>query len=360
VSWVYVKGDNVYRIPRKIVTSFLTRLRQIWSGREIPAGEICLFSNSWLGALMRFYARNFSCSGFARSDNAYYINVSQRNLANRAVVEMVERDVRGAIFVIHDLLPITYRHFFDENAAVMHQAKLCAAMKMRGIMVCGSQTLEKELRELAQRYVFGEIKVVLSKFGCKRPSRLTTGLLVPRREPYHVMIATFEPRKNHRFLLEVWKEMIRRAGSFSIPNLVMIGRRGSESHSIERMLDANVKLTGKVQLIEGADDLEASDLIANAEAVLIPSVAEGYGLPLYEAFSHGVPVIASDLPVFRELAGSTAQLLPVNDIEAWVASIIDHDMSGERMRQRKLLRLWQRPTWANHFRQVLAALESQA
>ena len=98
-------------------------------------------------------------------------------------------------------------------------------------------------------------------------------------------------------------------------------------------------------------------LVRGARALLMPSFAEGYGIPVAEALSLGTPVIASDLPVFREVAGPAAELLHPLDGPGWLAALRRHARNGRR---RSGCRAATRPpTWAAHFRivdDVLAAL----
>lgn len=60
----------------------------------------------------------------------------------------------------------------------------------------------------------------------------------------------------------------------------------------------------------------------NARAVLAPSLAEGFGLPVDEALGLGTPVIASDIPVFREISRNAAVFVPPRDQDAWRAAIL--------------------------------------
>jgi glycosyltransferase involved in cell wall biosynthesis len=80
----------------------------------------------------------------------------------------------------------------------------------------------------------------------------------------------------------------------------------------------------------GVSEPDLATLYRSARALLYPSLVEGYGLPLLEAMAAGVPVIASDVPVFREVAGDAAMLVPPFDTSAWVSAIIDLDDPGRR------------------------------
>ena len=64
--------------------------------------------------------------------------------------------------------------------------------------------------------------------------------------------------------------------------------------------------------------------MANARALLFPSFVEGYGLPLIEAMAAGIPVIASDLPVFHEIGQAVPELLSPDDVDAWSRAIMDY------------------------------------
>ena len=85
----------------------------------------------------------------------------------------------------------------------------------------------------------------------------------------------------------------------------------------------------------------------------MPSCAEGYGLPVAEALRLGAPVIASDLPVFGEIAGAIPTLLPAHDATAWESAVMDFlGPSAERARQQAAMHGWRAPDWAGHFMQV--------
>ena len=90
--------------------------------------------------------------------------------------------------------------------------------------------------------------------------------------------------------------------------------------------------------------------------MLFPSLIEGYGLPLVEALQTGTPVIASDLPVFREIGGNIPDYLDPLDGPAWEQAILDYadDASGARSDQLMRLAGYQAPTWKDHFSRVEA------
>jgi glycosyltransferase involved in cell wall biosynthesis len=138
--------------------------------------------------------------------------------------------------------------------------------------------------------------------------------------PYFVVCSTIEPRKNHLMLLQVWRELVRRDGP-SAPKLVIIGGRGWKFEAVAALLDRSPPLHGHVVEVSGLTTPSLKRLLDGARALLMPSFAEGYGLPVVEALTAGVPVIASDIAVFREICGGRATLISPLDGELWLETI---------------------------------------
>jgi glycosyltransferase involved in cell wall biosynthesis len=360
LSAVYVKGNSAYKISPEVFKEILQQVRQIWIGKKVIYNQSLFFADNALGIILRFRARWIARLRGDDWNHAYYINVSQRNLASPAVNRLMGESSITNVFVIHDLLPITHGQFFEANSGLQHEDKLRAIMKNRGVILCGSQTVATELTGFARQSGFPDPVVIASRFGCKRFDHRPAVNALSIERPFFMTIGTFEPRKNHLFLLDVWSELIRRLGLASTPQLLMVGRRGRGSKPIEKRLSGNAELAKRVSILESLSDVEISGLVANAEALLMPTVAEGYGLPLYEAFAKKIPVIASDISVFRELDGCIARLLPINDLEQWSSLIDNFKASGEQARQRSLLQSWERPTWADHFRRISLRSETSS
>jgi glycosyltransferase involved in cell wall biosynthesis len=183
-----------------------------------------------------------------------------------------------------------------------------------------------------------------------RPARAPEALGPP---PYFVCVATIEPRKNHRLLLDVWRQLAALPGG-GAPRLVLIGRRGLRSRKIIASIDRSGLARGLIEEHNYLPDAAVSRLVAGAQALLYPSFAEGYGLPVAEALTLGVPVLCSDLPELREIGLDVPEYFDPLDRRAWRDAVLDYAQSASIRRQAQLARLsrWRPPSWEQHFSQV--------
>jgi glycosyltransferase involved in cell wall biosynthesis len=104
--------------------------------------------------------------------------------------------------------------------------------------------------------------------------------------------------------------------------------------------------------------------LEHAQALLFPSFTEGYGMPVVEALALGLPVIASDLPVFREFAGQIPEYVAAGDAGRWAEAISHYATSNSSRRDAQLAKVkdFTAPTWARHFETVdelLSNLDSE-
>ncbi|HAU4245833.1 TPA: glycosyltransferase family 4 protein, partial [Legionella pneumophila] len=107
-------------------------------------------------------------------------------------------------------------------------------------------------------------------------------------------------------------------------------------------------------------DEELSNYLHHALALLFPSFSEGYGLPLVEALSFKVPVIASDLAVFQEVAGDIPDYLDPLDAISWMSCIENYILPDSPKRNAQLDRIknFRVPSWMEHFDKVNHFIET--
>jgi len=154
-------------------------------------------------------------------------------------------------------------------------------------------------------------------------------------------------------ILHVWRRLVERLWA-KAPRLVVIGQRGWECENVVDLLERCQELRGFVIERNACSDAELVTHLHHAQALLMPSFAEGYGLPVIEALSLGTPVIASDLPVFREIAGEVPEYVDPLDGQRWMALIGEYADPASERRKAQLSRMagLRLTTWDDHFRIV--------
>jgi glycosyltransferase involved in cell wall biosynthesis len=279
-----------------------------------------------------------------------YLNVGHTGLNSVGFRGWALRaDVRS-VYLVHDLIPITHPQFCRGPEASKH------AERMRTVLMTAAGVIGNSRATLDDLAVFSAAEglpmppAIAAPLGREplRPASITTPV-----HPTFVTIGTIEARKNHALLLEIWSRMIDRLGN-NTPKLVIIGQRGWEAEAVFELLDRREKLRGHVIELNNCSDQELAKQIGSARALLFPSHAEGYGLPLIEALGLGVPVIASDLPVFREIGAGIPLLLPSADDAAWEDAILSYakDPSPARNEQLRWMKSFRLPDWHGHFETV--------
>lgn len=257
-----------------------------------------------------------------------------------------QRDVRP-VYLVHDLIPITHPQYCREDEDERHRRR------MRTVLATGAGVVANSAHTLETLAAFArDERAVLPPATAIWPG--TPSLPVVRSgkadRARFVVLGTIEGRKNHRMLLSVWQDLLARAQGRDLPELVIVGRRGWQADDVFAMLDGT-DFRGSVREAGPVDDEGLARLFSEARALLFPSLAEGYGIPLVEALAAGVPVIASNLPVFREIGQGVPDFLPACDPAAWRDAILDYadPASGRRGAQLQRIMAFRNSEWSEHF-----------
>jgi glycosyltransferase involved in cell wall biosynthesis len=138
------------------------------------------------------------------------------------------------------------------------------------------------------------------------------------REGYILFLGTLEPRKNLDVLLDAYTALAR--GLRRVPRLVIAGGASSDAKRwLDRISSEPLKNHVLYQGYVAHEDREA--LYAGARALVLPSLDEGFGLPVLEAMSAGVPVVTSNRGSLPEVVGTAGVLLDPGDVSAWTETI---------------------------------------
>ena len=285
----------------------------------------------------------------------FLLNTGHISLGNSDYPRLTRRHGIKPIFFVHDLIPMQYPEYCSPGEDLRHQKKIHHVLTLGHGIITNSQTTEDELRHYAKQMStpIPPTTVALLGAGWTR----TPAGNAPINKPYFVILSTIEPRKNHLLLLQIWRKLVQKKGP-STPHLFIIGQRGWDCENAIDLLERCPLLQETVTEVPHCSDAMLVSYLHYSQSLLFPSFVEGYGLPLMEALSLRVPVIASDLPVFREIAGEVPEYLDPLDGKQWEAVITEYSTpkSSQRAAQLERLSHWQAPTWGEHFMKVKALL----
>ena len=219
------------------------------------------------------------------------------------------------ITLVHDIIPIRYPQFFDSlriNVLTKHindmtdysDGFICASknsadelknyLKKRQLSKNGCELIKKPIDYFYQGNNFAEIKDIS---GLSIRSDIKNIL---KNKNAFLMVGTVEPRKNHIFVLDIFEKLWENGFE---AHLIIIGAIGWNCDNIIKRFQNSKYLDSYLFVYHDINDAELDYLYKNSKALIIPSIAEGFGFPLVEAAQNNINVFASDIPVFREIGG---------------------------------------------------------
>jgi glycosyltransferase involved in cell wall biosynthesis len=276
------------------------------------------------------------------------INVGHSGVERPGFAEAIADSGLRPVFMVHDLIPIEYPEYCRPGEDSKHVARMSVMLSTGAGLVANSAATLASLHSFALRAGKQVPAAVVAHLGVER--HFSSSVAAPRTDPYFVMLGTIEPRKNHLLALNVWRRLIEDLGE-AAPTLVLIGQRGWECENVADLLDRSPRLAGRVIELSQCADNELAGWLTGARALLFPSHAEGFGLPMIEALAAGTPVLASDLGVFREIAGDVPDYLDPLDGPGWLNAILDYLPAESVRRAAQVTRNagYSPPDWASHF-----------
>ena len=255
----------------------------------------------------------------------------------RAAPLLVAADRNRVLFGPNFLLPPLFRFAAGARVVAIHDLafrRLPWAVRpdtARALAESLERTLlEADLLLTDSRAVAGELAAAGVAPARVRPIHLGPGHLPPPSvlaaaspppgtpDRYGLFVGTLEPRKNLATLLTAWRELRNdcRDSGGAVPPLLLCGPRGWRARDLRRLL-AEAEAEGWLRWLGYVSSSELAALYRGAAVVALPSLYEGFGMPAVEALAAGAPLVLSDLPVFREVAGDAALYAPARRPDLW-------------------------------------------
>lgn len=216
-------------------------------------------------------------------------------------------------FVIYDLLPIFCPQYFMPRADEIHVTWLNSITKHAHSLICISQSVADEVRQWMKHGQQTNLPAVSAfHLGADVNNSAPSKGMSPddeevlkhlRQTQSFLTVGTIEPRKGHAQTLKAFELLWEKGVEV---NLVIVGKGGWLVDELINRLETHPQLNKRLFWLRGISDEFLEKTYQTCSALIAASEGEGFGLPLIEAAQHKLPIIARDIPVFREVGGDHA------------------------------------------------------
>jgi glycosyltransferase involved in cell wall biosynthesis len=248
-----------------------------------------------------------------------------------------DRDL-PVVSTIHDLAVFKYDSTIHPKIKKAHLRSLSILKKNNSHVIAVSHATKKDLEELfgfqphlvhvVHEALPVEFSTVTQSIKEDDHERMIAKLNIDR--PYIFFVGTREPRKNLDRLIEAWQPLAKEF------DLIVAGASGWDQTST----NPNKYNQPQLRFLGQVNDKELSTLYAQASLFAYPSLEEGFGLPILEAFHHGTPVVTSNAGGTLEVAGNAAELVDPTSVESirqGLRKVLDEDIEAQRKRLQKMI-----------------------
>ncbi|WP_413738027.1 glycosyltransferase family 4 protein [Sodalis sp. RH21] len=269
-------------------------------------------------------------------------------------------------YIVYDLIPLLHPEWTDTNVRAAFPLWIKSLAEHTDGLVCISNSVAQELEQWLQDNA-GQIHtnpylkighfhlgadIDASAPSAGRPDNADYILHKMSGSPVFLMVSTVEPRKGHAQVLAAFDKLWLQGVDCT---LVIVGKKGWGVDELAAKIEGHSALNKKLFWLSGIGDDFLSEIYSRAQVLIVASLAEGFGLPIIEAAQQGLPIIARDIPVLREVAGEHAFYFQGETPESVEKAVLDwlELNAGGRVPDSKNIP-WL--TWQESTQQLLAQL----
>lgn len=244
--------------------------------------------------------------------------------------------------VQHDFIPLRHPELVPPKSTAVFRRWMQATLTRADFVLAVSETVARETRaellalgraEVAKRHVAtfrngSDFCTARQPWGVRPTVRaslrrfLAAGPAAPL-----LTVGTIEPRKNQAILFEAFRSVQAKDPTARLLVLGMVGWKGQ---GVATAMRRHPAWGDGILHVPDASDAELHHAYRHARALVFPSLAEGYGLPIVEALAAGLPVLASDIPVHREVGGGHCAYFDPHDAAGLAARLRTFSRDGSK------------------------------
>ncbi len=229
---------------------------------------------------------------------------------------------KGKIFfLVYDLIPLKYPHFYSKDTVTLFKSWLDSILLYSDGIICDSDTVKNDLKKHLSILDNScrDLPISFFHLGANfiKDSKLSNNFSYDNKYDHifnnsivFLMVGTIEPRKNTALILNIFNQLW--SMNFQA-KLILVGKEGWLVDKIISKIENSEYINNKLFWFKTADDELLDFFYKKSSALIAMSADEGFGLPLAEAAFYELPIIANDIPVFREVIGDSCFYLNANN-----------------------------------------------
>lgn len=237
------------------------------------------------------------------------------------------RDGAAVVTLVHDLMALTAPQFCVPWVRGAFNYWLRQMLDCSDAILCNSAATESELRAHASRHGWSLPPTSHIRLGCDLSARSSGSVRAALHElgvgqaGFYATVGSVEPKKNHSMLLDAFEQVW--ASGRPLP-LLVVGRWTAECGAVIERMKRLIAQGRPLVLVPDATDAEIAFIYRRARALILPSLFEGFGLPLVEARTQACQVLASNIPSFRELGDDGVRMFDPYAADELAAMLVAH------------------------------------
>ena len=235
--------------------------------------------------------------------------------------------------IVYDLIPIRYPQFCEDYIAKVLKQWFFDSWQYVDCYISISNTSNNDLIEFYKENGKNTDKKEFDYFllgadiytDHNQTAHIRPDLDAMLKYPIFLSVSTIEPRKNHDYLLDTFDILWKQGQAL---NLCIVGRVGWKVDKTMQRFLSHEHYKKHLWIWNDLNDSELKYLYTRAKMLLFPSIVEGFGLPIVESLAHGLPVLASDTRIHREVGGERIGYFPLSEPQALAEQIIKIQAEG--------------------------------
>jgi glycosyltransferase involved in cell wall biosynthesis len=266
------------------------------------------------------------------------------------------------VALIYDIMEITHFQYFTEYFTYTFMEFIGAHIQYADLTIVTTQASFDILEEFSRNAGVGTVPGIVANLGAdfKQKTEVTLNVRediekIAAKGKYILMVGTIEPRKNHQLVLEAFDKGIDEMGY----NLIFAGRIGWKCEEFLVHLQEHPLYNKRIFHLSDASNTDIDFLYHHAFLVAFPTHMEGFGLPLVEALERGVPVIATNIEVLKEIGKEYCYYFEDDSAEDFIRCLRSIEKEKDLyMQKRECLKSYRPVTWDQSAKIMMDAILS--